>query len=145
MTDPGPLLQTAYINLLANLTLDSVAVPVWSGQAPNGQTGNYVILQRGETLNRADKTAPNDFVPITLDCVTRLRSGVISDIPCDALVAAIQNLLFPAFGQCALVVPGYTIWRSRLEGVRPLPNQTTGTDTLVRRIIRLSHQLTPGN
>lgn len=140
--DPGPALQAAYVAVLAGLVVDGVHVPVYDSLAPNGAAAPYLILTRSETLPDDTKTSFGYRLTVTLEVVTRFGPGPISSAPAGAIVNALLALLFPALNAWPLAPAGFVLWSCRLSGVRPL-NTETLAETLVRRLVTISHGLHP--
>ncbi|MBO0947523.1 tail completion protein gp17 [Fibrella forsythiae] len=142
MIDPGPALQAAYIALLTGFKVDGVSIPVYDSLAPDKAAAPYIILTRSDTRSDSTKTSFGHKLTVTLDVVTRFAPGPVSSLPAERIVAALLTLLFPAPRVCPLTVAGFVLWLYSFQGTKPLTTRTP-TDTLIRRLVTINHQLHP--
>lgn len=141
MKDAGFALAVAYTNLLANLTYEGKTVGVYSLQAPNNATAPfYVIIGPWVAQKSNTKTGFGQKGEINLDVVTRSGAGAVSKKPASDIADLITALITPEPGKTGLTVAGFGQVVTIIDGVRDM-SQLSTTDTLVRKIITISHHL----
>ncbi|KAB7730139.1 DUF3168 domain-containing protein [Rudanella paleaurantiibacter] len=139
MTDAGFALAAAYATLLGGLTYNGKSVVLYSLQAPDNAVAPYIILGPWVSVPAGTKDSFGQTGEITLDVVTRF-TGPVSKKPATDIANLATALITPSPGKTGLSVAGFNVVRVQVVGTRDMP-QLLDTDTVVRKIITVSHTL----
>lgn len=134
-------LSKAYALLLADLSYDGKPVKVYDLLAPSGAVAPYVILGPWQPNSDNTKDSFGETGEINLDIVTRFPVGVGSRKPATDIANQITKLIKPTPDAEVLQVEGFKCWNTVVRGVSDLPSQPSGTDTIIRKIIVVEHDL----
>lgn len=136
MRDPGYQLQKSYYEaLLNNVTFNGVAVPVVDELSYDDKLPVQIVLSSQTDSDASDKNCNSHDITMVLEIVKRFTDGGGKE---DVFKIADQCLQIVYPQHYHLQVSGFNIYTTRLIGADSLV-ETTTTDKVYRRILRLRH------
>ncbi|AUD07005.1 DUF3168 domain-containing protein [Spirosoma pollinicola] len=140
MDDAGFALDTAYVNLLSDLTYKGIPVNVYASMAPDDAVAPYVILGPWQPLKDNTKDDFGQKGEKNVEVFTRFTGNQFSKKPASEIASQITNRVKPTTTAEVLIVPGFKCWNTVIEGTTEL-TAPTPTDRIFRKIITISHAL----
>lgn len=140
MKDAELPLRKAYKELLSGLTYNGKPVALYDLMASDKALAPYVILGPWQGQKDNTKLSFGQSGEINLDVFTRFTGDQRSTKMASDIANAITDLLKPTPTAEVLSVEGFDSWKTLIEGSQDI-SQVTGTDTIIRKIITVSHSL----
>ncbi|ACU61359.1 DUF3168 domain-containing protein [Chitinophaga pinensis] len=141
MIDANYHIRKGYFQRLnGSVIINSVAVPVYDGMAPNQAVCPYIILSTQTSVDRSAKRCQSQECTMLLDIVTEATGGVDRS-QADAIVNQIYQLIYPVDAAGYIDAgPDLTVISTRLISDTTMEMQDD-TFKILRRLIRFTHQV----
>lgn len=140
MKDAGFALRKAYAVLLADLSYNGKAVKLYDLMAPSKAAAPYIIVGPWQPQSDNTKDSFGQSGEINLDVFTRFGVGIASEKVASDIANAVADLLKPTPTSEVLDVEGFNSYITVI-GPTSTITQSTDTDTIIRKILTISHRL----